>query len=150
MYIQRLQEQIRCILLFIFLVRVLFIFFCSFVWVTGFNYIAPSYDESIYTYWPTVGIAISFVITLFCLLAIPFGNRQDWYVHKCRVTLCMMLFAFCIRQYEENIFDLLQREESFAPFANTMLDTWLPGFHCGNMQVSDSYYFSLLILLSRL
>jgi len=100
----------------------------------GFNYVGPSYDERIYEYWPILGISISFVLTLFCFLAILFGRREDWTVHHIRMSLCMMLFAFSIRQYEENNMDLKQREFAFVPFANKMFDSWLPGFHCKNTE----------------
>jgi hypothetical protein len=98
----------------------------------------PGHDETIYSYWPKLGVSLAFMTTLVCLVAIPLGRRQDWYIHQTRLSLCMLFFASCIRQYEENIFDCMQREGAFVPFANQMIDAWLPGFHCTDTQVSES------------
>ena len=101
----------------------------------GWNYVWASSHAAIYDTWPLYGIAMSLLITTLCLLAIPFGRRQDWSVHKTRVTLCMVLLSICIRHYEENIFDLLQRENSFITYVNNMFDAWVPAFHCSDFEV---------------
>lgn len=98
--------------------------------IEGFNYIFPSHDHEIYDYWPKLGVALSFIITILCLLAIPMGKRQDWSVHQTRLSLCLMFCTCCIRQCEENIIDCMLREGAFIPSSNKMLDAWLPGFHC--------------------
>ena len=95
----------------------------------------PSYNPDIYELWPHIGIALSFIIAVVCFLAIPFGKREEWSVHQIRLSLCMVFFASCIRQYEENILDCMQRQGSFIPFANGLIDAWLPGFHCDNIEV---------------
>lgn len=96
-------------------------------------------DESIYDNWPKLGVSISFVIATICLLAIPLGRRQDWSVHQTRLSLCAVVVASCIRQYEENTFDFMQREGEFIPFSNSMIDAWLPGFHCKDFQVLSPF-----------
>lgn len=116
--------------------------------LAGLSYVFPSLDAASYNNWPKLGVALSFITSLICLLAIPLGSRQDWSMHKTRLTLCMVLFSSCICQYEEHVFDSLQREGSFIPFANNMIDAWLPGFHCGNIQVHLAVHPCMRIALS--
>lgn len=105
----------------------------------GLCYVAPVYSQDIYSLWPVIGVGMSLFLAMASLLWIVIEKKRDWSQCKCRMSLCMLFLAFCIRQYEENMSDLLQRDNSFVRFENKMLDAWLPGFHC---QDFDTCFFN--------